>query len=307
MLTLSVSIAAISVNKTQAIIRWVLRILVVAVFVFSAISKLVGIDQFELYLFSFGLFPLNFCFILARICIGAELALALFTLFGWFPRTMRLLTSGILVLFTLFLCYAALLGQNDSCQCFGQMVDLSPAWSLLKNAVLLAVVLLYYRLTPPKPRMRPRWRAFPILLAAALMAVPFFVSVPDNWCFGPERQRYSEYYLQASLEEGQLRFWGMGEGRCIVAFVTPRCPYCKLARQKLDAIVARHGIDPSRLFYVEPRAKDNTPGAKTVTTQHFLDITYGARPLVMLLDGRSVVATYHLRNIDEDQIADFFK
>lgn len=297
----------ILVNNPRAIVRWTLRVLISAVFVFSAVSKLVGIDQFELYIFSFGLFPLNFCFILARLCIGAELVLALYTLLGWFPRTMRLAASGLLILFSLFLCYAALIGRNDNCQCFGSLVDLSPAWSLLKNALLLAGVFLYYRLTPPKPRMRPRWIAFPFLFAAVLMATPFVVSIPDNWYFGPEQQRYSEDYLQASLEEGQLSFHGIGEGRCLVAFVTPKCPYCKLARQKLDAIVSRHNIPSSKLYYIEPCGKDNTPGAKTITTQHFLDITYGARPLVMLLDGTKVVATYHLRNIDEDQIANFFK
>jgi uncharacterized membrane protein YphA (DoxX/SURF4 family) len=295
------------VNKTRIIVRWILRVLIAAVFVFSVVAKLVGIDQFELYIFSFGLFPLNFCFILARLCIGAELVLALFTLCGWFPRVTRLVTSGLLIFFSLFLCYAALIGRSDNCQCFGEMVDLNPMQSLLKNAVLLALVLVYYRLTPPKPRMRPRWIAFPFLFAAVLLAIPFVVSIPDNWCFGPSQQRYSEDYLQASLKEGQLRFHGVGEGRCLVAFVTPKCPYCKLARQKLDAIVERHGIDSSKLFYIEPRAKDNTPGTKTITTQHFLDITYGARPLVMLLDGTKVVATYHLRNIDEDQIANFFK
>ena len=303
----SASIAAILVNKARTIVRWILRVLIAAVFVFSAVAKLVGIDQFELYIFSFGLFSLNFCFILARLCIGAEMVLALFTLCGWFPRTMRLLTSGLLILFSLFLCYAALIGRNDNCQCFGQMVDLSPAWSLLKNALLIVLVILYYRLTPPKPRMRPRWIAFPFLFSVVLMATPFVVSIPDNWYFGPEQQRYSEYHLQSSLEEGQLRFWGIGEGRCIVAFVTPQCPYCKLTRQKLDAIASRHSIPLSKLFYVEPRGKDNTPGARTITTQHFLDITYGARPLVMLLDGTKVIATYHLRNIDEDQIANFFK
>ena len=306
--------------KYRTIARWTLRVLIAAIFVFSAVSKLIGIDYFELYIFSFGLFPLNFCFFLARLCIGAELVLALFTLCGWFPRAMRLLTSTILILFSLFLCYAALIGRDDSCQCFGQLVDLSPTWSLLKNAILLALVLFYYRLTPPKPYKKaifislpfissrtfsfPRF-IFPSLLAAVLLATPFAVSIPDNWYFGPAQQRYNEYHLQASLKDGQLKFYGVGEGRCVVAFVTPRCPYCKLARQKLDAIAWRHNIPSSKVFYIEPRSKDNTPGAQCITTRHFLDITYGSRPLVMLLDGTRVVATYHLRNIDENQIAHF--
>lgn len=297
----------ILVNRFTPIIRWTLRLLIAAVFILSAVSKLFGIDHFELYIFSFGIFPLNFCFILARLCIGAELVLALFTLCGWFPRSMRLVTLGILVLFSLFLCYAALIGRTENCQCFGELLDLNPLQSLLKNALLLALVLLYYRLTPPRPRMSKRWIAIPFVLTAVLMTTPFVVSIPDNWYFGPEKQRYSEYYLRTSLEEGQLHFWGVGEGRCILAFVSPRCPYCKLARQKLDAIISRHDISPEKLIYVEPRLKDNTPGAIIITKAHFMDVTYGSRPLVMLLDGTEVVATYHLRNIDEDQIASFFK
>ena len=288
-------------------LRWTLRVLVAAVFVFSAVSKLVGIDQFELYIFSFGFFPLNWCFILARLCIGAELVLALFTLCGWFPRTMRLVTSGILIIFSVFLCYAALIGREDSCQCFGQLVDLDPLQSLFKNALLLALVLLYYRLTSPKPHMRPLWMVVSTILAVSLMVAPFCLSIPDNWYFGQSRQHYNEAVLQSSIEpQGELCSCGVGQSRCIVAFVTPKCPYCKMARQKLDAIASRHNIPSSKLFYVEPLFENNTPGSKIVSKQLFLDITYGSRPMIMLMDGTEVVATYHLRNIDESQIAEFF-
>lgn len=300
-------------NKKTTIIRWVLRVLVAAVFVFSAVSKIVGIDQFELYLFSFGFFPLNFCFILARLCIGAELVLALFTLCGWFPRTMRLVTSGVLLVFTLFLCYAALIGRNDNCQCFGQMVNLNPMQSMLKNAILLALVLVLYRLTPPKPRMRPHWTVASVLAAVALLAVPFGLSIPDNWFFGPG-QRYNESALQSAIEpQGELYAYGVGKDRRLVAFVTPKCPYCKMARQKLDSILKRHNIPSSKLVYIEPRGIGDIREAKLIPVQLFSNITYdsitrtSSRPLVILLDGTKVVATYHLRNIDEDQIAKFFK
>lgn len=290
--------------------------LIAAVFIFSAVSKLMpsAIDQFELYIYSFGFFSLDFCFIVARLCIGVELVLALFTLCGWFPRAMRLATSGVLIVFSLFLCYASLIGRNDNCQCFGEMVDLNPLQSLLKNALLLAVVLFYYHLTPPKPRMQSRWVAIPVVLAAVLMATPFIVSIPDSWYFGPEKQSfneeaftewYSDYTNNQAVEQA--------DARRIVAFVTPKCPYCQLARKKLDAIVSRHDIDPSRLIYVEPQRKENTQEAIVVSSKLFNEIIYDrttksyAFPLVLLLDGTQVVATYHLRNIDEDQIVEFFK
>ena len=37
----------------------------------------------------------------------------------------------------------------------------------------------------------------------------------------------------------------------------------------------------------------------------FLYMTYGNRPLIMLLQDGAPVETYHYRNIKEDEIADF--
>ena len=298
-------------TKSRTIVRWVLRVLIAALFVFSAVSKLMpsAIDQFELYLYSFGFFPLNCCFILARLCIGTELVLALFTLCGWFPRTLRLVTSGLLLLFSIFLCYASLIGRNDSCQCFGEWVNLTPLWSLFKNAVLLALVLVYYKLVGFDSFDRKRWKLIVAsVCGVGLMVLPFVVSIPDSWYFGPEKQPYNpealtEWYDSHSGNQALTQ----SRNQVIVAFVTPRCHYCQLARKKLDAIISRHHIDPSLLLYVEPLQKENTPGAIAIPAQQFIDITRGTRPLVFLLDGPQVVATYHLRNIDENQIANFFK
>lgn len=274
---------------------WVLRILVSAVFIVSALAKLFAIDHFELYVYSFGFFSLSLSYLLARLCIAAELLLALFTLAGWFPRAMRLVAVLMLLSFSLFLCYSALIGRNESCQCFGQLVDLNPVQSLVKNAILLLLVLLYYRLSPPVGR--PRLVVLPVMLALILLALPFVVSVPDNWAFGPSKEHYGEEALdQALLPDAPLAKMGVGRNRSLVAFVTPRCPYCKLARQKVTSILSRHHLLPQSVFFVQP---------EDIGVETFLDITHGARPLLMLLDSNTVVATYHLRNIDEDEIAHF--
>lgn len=292
------------------ILRWTLRILVAAIFTVSALAKLLGgIDHFELYIFSFGFFPLNLCFILARLCIALELVLALFTLCNWYPRLTRLTTIGVLLLFSLFLCYSAIIGRNESCQCFGQLVDMNPMQSLLKNAVLLLLVLLYYRMVKPKGscslagRCSTLWRMLPVILGLAVTSVPFWVSVPDNWLYGQEKQPYGEEAFAEWYENGEWRAESGEQQTILVSFVTPRCPYCKLARQKIGSIVSRHNIDPSRILFVEPVSKKNTPGALVISEKQFIDITFGERPRVFLIDHGKVVATFHLRNIDEELIA----
>ena len=67
-----------------------------------------------------------------------------------------------------------------------------------------------------------------VVVGVLLMATPFVVSVPDSWGFGPFDEPYGEESLKAATgEEGALLKMGVGEGRRLVAFVTPRCPYCK--------------------------------------------------------------------------------
>ncbi len=276
---------------------WVLRVGVGAVFCLSAVAKLAGIDSFELYIYSYGFLPLNACFVAARLCIGAELALGVMTLTGWLPRTMRLATIGILLFFTLFLCYAALVGREDSCQCFGGWAEMSPAQSMLKNAVLLVVVIIYYRLSCSCLRMKWWKKLVAAVLVLASMSMPFVVSVPDNWLFGTADERYNDNVLQETMDDGGvLSAMGVGAGHRLVAFVTKGCPYCQMTREKLGSMSRRHHLGEGRMVFVEP---------SDIGKETFIGITHGARPLVMLLDGRRVVRTYHMRNIDEKEVVTF--
>lgn len=279
--------------------RVVLRVLLALLFVVSAVAKLFGIDDFELYIFSYGFFPLNFCFIAARLCIGAELALAVLIAMGVWRRWVNMSALLLLTAFSLFLCYAILAGRNDSCQCFGRLADMPPSTSLLKNAVLVVLVLYYSAISSVTQAVRQSTAktlvcAFLVLVS---FTVPFVVSVPDNWMYGPAEARFDkEVFAEAIGEGGGLAEYHIGEGRRLVAFVTPGCPYCRMTRQKLNGIAERHRIDAENMVFLEP---------EQIGMGLFLGITHGMRPLVMLVDGGEVKTTYHYRNISERQVADF--
>jgi hypothetical protein len=243
--------------------------------------------------YSYGFLSLSASYIVARLCIGLELVVALMMWAGWYLRLTRLATLLMLVFFSLVLCYAVLAGRDDSCQCFGQLVDMNPGESLLKNAVLIAVLLLF---VPMGERPQKRvWKTVAWLSGALLMVLPFVVSVPDSWGFGPQRERFGEETLQASMDEGgKLEQMGIGHGHKLVAFVTPSCPYCKLAREKLSSMARRNDIAEDNIVYVQP---------SDIGDSLLIAITYGARPLMLLMDGKEVKTTYHLRNVDEDEVA----
>ncbi len=290
-------------NRRWLWLRIVLRVLLSVVFLFSATAKLLAIDQFELYVYSFGFFPLNVCFVLARLCIGAEFVIGLLIAIGWFPRTVYFCTLAMLFFFTLFLCYAVLVGRSDSCQCFGQVADLPPAASLLKNALLIIAVLIYYKLHFAYSSLCRGRRGLLVVLfclvAAVGLAVPFVISVPDSWMFGRSEELYNQKALDEAVSPGgALAYSQAGEGRRLLAFVTPGCPYCRMARQKLGSIAERNHLNTDDIIYVEP---------VDITDSLFLQITYGARPLVLLLNSGRVVATYHYRNIDEHEIVAYLR
>ena len=281
-------------NSVRRVAAVVLRVVLAALFVVSALAKLFAIDSFELYVFSYGFFSLNFTYIFVRLCIAAELLLGLFLALGWWSRMVRLLALLMLLAFSLFLCYAALVGRMESCQCFGQLVKFNPVESLLKNALLVLLVLLYgwldRRLTS-----RRRWR-LPVAaaLCVAVVVAVFCISVPDSWMFHSDESYYNRALIEESVSpQGALADRHLDEGHHLVAFVTPGCPYCRMAREKMTSIVQRNHLDSTHVHYYEP--SDLPEGL-------FLEITYGQRPFILLLDNGRVVTTYHYRNISERQI-----
>ena len=269
----------------------IIRLLLGVIFVASAAAKLWSIDRFELYIFSYGFVSLNLSFLVARICIGVELALGVLLLTGWLRRLTLTLVALILLAFSIFLGFAALVGRTDSCQCFGQLADMPPAVSLLKNALLLVLTLLCTRLSASAEGRRwHRWAA--AVIAAAALAVPFAVSVPDNWMFGATGEIYDEKALAEVLDE-KLDSLEPRNSNKIIAFVTPGCPYCHMTRQKLDYIAARHHLPTESIIYIEPG---------DIGSRLFLETTRGASPLVLLIEEGTVSATFHYRNINERKI-----
>ena len=95
-----------------------------------------------MYLFSFGWFSLGTSYLLARLVIAAEYTLGLLLIANFCPRLAWWGSVAMLFGFSLFLLGLMITGRHDNCHCFGERVDLNPAQSLLKNAGMLALLLL---------------------------------------------------------------------------------------------------------------------------------------------------------------------
>ena len=294
----------------------VVRMLLGIFFVVSAIAKLVDIDRFEIYIFSYNILSLNLSFLVARLVIVGELLVGIGLVANVYKRLVDTCALLMLVGFTLFLGYASLIGRHDSCQCMGALLDINPTLSILKNALL--TLLLLFAMGARPWRWRPRWYVWLPLVLAPTVAV-FILSAPDNWLFGPSDEVYNaEEFATAIQPEGILYPLHLDQGRHVIAFLTPGCPFCRMADEKLTHICRRNHLDSSAFLYFCP-TPDSTLAPLTVDTTTFIRpcylipslsyalITYGQRPIIFLTDSGKVTGTCHYRNIDERRIVEFIK
>ena len=286
----------------------IFRILLGCVFILSAVAKLVAVDHFEIYIYSCGFLPLNVSFVLARICIAGELLLGVGLVSNLHGRLVNVSTVVVLLLFCIFLCYAALIGREDNCQCFGTLLDFNPVQSLLENAVLILWTLLVSKV--PSFSWRPRWYLWVIFVAGGV-ALPFWISPPDHWVYQDSDREIpcNKPLLEECLTTDSLFVErGSATGNRIVLFVSPRCPWCKMCVEKIQTLQRKYDLSDSAFIYVIPQLKKPATmnySPIVVSRDLFTRITYGQRPIVVLVSDGVPEQSYHYRALDEKELRDF--
>ena len=237
--------------------KYVFRALLGILFLFSATAKLIGIDAFEIYLFSFGWFSLGTAFLLARLVIVAEYVLGLLLLTNFYPRLAFWGSLAMLAGFSLFLTVLAVKGNHDNCNCFGELVNLNPVQSLLKNLGMLAVLLLSAGVKPFRFRRKGLWLALIILIP---LATVFIVSPPDNWRYDSyaRHELVNEPAFREAVDQGILPH-SVVEGDHIVCLYSLKCQFCKMSAEKIMTLRARGEFPQSPIIAIFGRGDDPDP------------------------------------------------
>lgn len=274
---------------------------------FSATAKLIGIDAFEIYLFSFGWFGLGMSFLLARLVIAAEYTLGLLLIANLCPKTAWWGSVAMLAGFTLFLAWLALTGNRDNCNCFGEMVSLNPVQSIGKNLALLALLLPSYGVRPFQVKYKALWIT---LMAVVPLAVVLIVSPPDNWRYDAytRKETVNTQALHEALDNGTLPA-SLTEGDHVVCFYSLKCRFCKLSARKLVPLRERGEFSQAPLVAVFGRGEDTDTTKFLEETgitfdetyfiepADFLRITNGAFPVILVMQDTTVLAAYNYRNL----------
>jgi len=293
-----------------------LKVLLGLVFVVSAILKVVDMDKFEIYVYSYHFFSLNASFFVARMAIVLELVLGFGLISHCFHKLMWWGSMAMLGGYTLLLMYALVMGRTDSCHCFGDFLQLDPKQSLIKNGVLMLLFLLIYRMESWKTPFR--WLILCLIIMASTIGV-FVASPPDNLTsnFDPEQNLQTELF-DAMLDDAPLDSLHLCEGKQVVCVFSTGCDYCQMAARKLSLMQQFHGFPADRITYIfmgneEGMAKffeqsESVPYRAVLYPDvvRLLKVINGKFPVIVMLDKGQVVHEYGYRNMKEEEIREFF-
>ncbi len=284
-------------------------------FIVSAILKVVDMDQFEIYVYSYHFFSLNFSFLVARAAIILELVLGI----GLVSNTLhKLYWWGSMVMlagYTLLLMYALYLGRTDNCHCFGDFLQLDPKQSLVKNLVLLLLFLLIRKMESWRTPFR--WLILCLAVMASTIAV-FVVSPPDNYtpAYAAEHNLQPELF-GAMLDDAPLDSLNLREGKQVVCFFSTGCEYCQMAARKLSLMQEYYGFPDDHVTYVFMGSEEGiSKFYEDSESAQYRDVLYpdvvrllktvnGNFPVIVFLDNGEVVHEYGFRNMREDEIKSF--
>lgn len=293
--------------KNNQSFKYVFRVLLGILFLFSATAKLIGIDAFELYLFGFGWFPLGTAYLLARLVIAAEFTLGILLIANFWPRLAFWGSLTLLGGFTVFLIALAVSGNRDNCNCFGELINLNPVQSIWKNVGMLAVLLLSAGIQPFRIRRKGLWFA---LAAVVPLATVLILSPPDNWRYDSYvgRDMLNEPALREALDQGILPH-SVVEGDHVVCFFSLKCNFCRMSARKLMTLRERGDFPDAPIIALIGRGEDTdtTPfltetgfrpdEVHFIEPADFLRITNGAMPLILVMHDETVVEKYNYRNL----------
>jgi uncharacterized membrane protein YphA (DoxX/SURF4 family) len=294
------------------IVKKILAYLVGLVFILSALTKLLTIDSFEMFLYSFGFFKLNHIMILSRVLIGAELVIGIIFLLRIYVKPLSYFTLVILFLFTAFIVYLELSPSKEDCHCFGTIIRLSNIASIIKNIVLAGIVIVLLK-ADIELSLKHKLRFLTVGIVLGY-GVAFGVHPPDFMLASKyaEKNTYCEPCFEEFVAEKNIT-----DKKVVICFFSTTCKYCKLGAKKIS-LISQKAKNTENILYVFHESK-NTPEAfftKTRTTAFnwekmkvgkFLKLTKGKMPLVILYNKGVVEKIYAYRDINEDELLEFLK
>lgn len=303
--------------SNSGVLRLSIRLLLGAFFIGTAVLKLLSIDNFEVYIYSFGLFSYTWTTFFSRLLIFIELLIGISLILKICFKQIWWLTMLMMVGFTLFLVYAAIFRNDSNCHCFGDLIELNPIQSILKNIIIIA--LLFFIKNEESHDYKPVLKKWLVASTIVVSLVISFVLLPMDVIYNKiysEKENVNTVAFYESMNDST--FVNLQHGRYLINYALAGCKYCRIGAEKVTMMIDRHGISHERLKFfvggsdeaisrfIEVTGTDDYEHWK-IPAPEFMSITFGKFPLYVFIEDGNVVKAGDFRIIDDQEITDFLK
>lgn len=293
-----------------------------SMFIIAAILKLISIDEFELYIYSFDILDFLLTTLFSRLLIAGELVLGLLLVFKMCYKFTWRATLSVQIVFTLFLAYVLAFRNDSNCHCFGELVELSPLESIVKNIVVIGG--LFFIKTQRRRDAETQSKFVKKILLVAAVIIPFVVTPMDSvykMIYSSEKEISTvDFYetldkvVKMDFVDNDIVFDSTAQinmdGKQMVVIVSSGCKYCRLGVKKLSMMMRKNDIksDNVKIFIWGSREgilnfKDETLTDDFsywhIMPHEAVDITLGRFPTFIILEEKEIVNISDFRDIDE--------
>lgn len=298
--------------SNSGVLRLSIRLLLGAFFIGTAVLKLLSIDNFEVYIYSFGLFSYTWTTFFSRLLIFIELLIGISLILKICFKQIWWLTMLMMVGFTLFLVYAAIFRNDSNCHCFGDLIELNPIQSILKNIITIA--LLFFIKNEESHDYKPVLKKWLVASTIVVSLVISFVLLPMDVVYNKiysEKENVNTVAFYESMNDST--FVNLQHGRYLINYALAGCKYCRIGAEKLTLMVDRHGIPHDRIKFIiggsdeaisrfiEVTGTDDYEHWK-IPAPEFMSITFGKFPLYVFIEDGKVVKAGDFRVLDDEFI-----
>ena len=298
--------------SSSGVLRLTIRLLLGAFFIGTAVLKLLSIDNFEVYIYSFGLCSYTWTTFFSRLLIFIELLIGISLILKICFKQIWWLTMLMMAGFTLFLVYAAIFRNDSNCHCFGDLIELNPTQSIFKNIITIALLLLIRK--EQSHNYKPLLRKWLVALTIVTSFVISFVLLPMDIIYNKiysEKENVNTVAFYESMSDST--FVDLQHGRYLINYALAGCKYCRIGAEKLTLMADRHQIPHDRIKFIIGGSDEAIARFIEITgtsdyehwkipAPQFMAITYGKFPLYVFLENGKIVTAGDFRILYDDLI-----
>lgn len=289
------------------------------IFILSAAFKVISIDEFEIYIHSFGIFNFVVGTFLARVLISFEFLLGVGLILKLHYKKVWWFSLLIMVAFTLFLGYVALFRNGDeNCHCFGTIVEVKPLASIFKN---ITIILLLFLVKNEEESMC-RFRKWLIITSVLISMIVPFVCFPMDTIYNKivsPIQDFNQTAFDQLLQDSSMQNVVIEKEPRLFAFYVAGCKYCRLSMKKIDSFFEKNHIDKRKLVVVIVGLDNHVTQFKAETGSSeysfyvfhneqvpiIMKTTFGSFPTFAFVKDGKASKVMDYRGLDETEIVQF--